>query len=427
MTVDIEREYLSAILMDAGNLHAHPVPPSDFAKRTSQIILGAMHAIIARREPLHTLSLRVELERTGQLRAAGGDDIVLELSNRLPSHPASVAARIRELARLRELDAIASRVRVAVSEGDLVGARGIAAEMLATDASVEHGSIGFRELLARGVEASVEAIASSTGVNILRTGMPSLDADYRPSPGHLIAVGARPNCGKTSMVWGWHVAMGKRSIPTGVISVDDDDGEYGVRGLGAVTEINPRRLWNERLSPDDFDRVMRGIDRYGDIPIRFRHVRDKAIDGVLGAMQHMVRVHQCQMISIDFLTAIRGRPGKDARERHNATLSEISALAATLRVPVVIAVQLKRGDSEYREPHLGDFAETGDIEQHAQCAVLLWRKSDQPGEPVQAKVAKIKRTSRGRRFQLDRDPDTGLLIEIEAREEPDRVRDGGWS
>jgi replicative DNA helicase len=223
--------------------------------------------------------------------------------------------------------------------------------------------------------------------------------------------------------------MAKRGVPTGVISVDDDAGEYGVRGLGAVSEINPRRLWNERLCADDFAKVLRGIDRWRDMPIRFKHIRDKSLDRVLGAMSHMARVHQAQMISIDFLTSIRGRSGpgfKDEREKHNNTLSEIAALAQILQVRVVVICQLKRGPDEYREPHLGDFAETGNVEQHAQAAVLLWRKSDKKGEPTCGKLAKIKRDDRGERFILDRDPDTGLLEQQTDREYPADAG-GGWS
>lgn len=420
---DYEREYLSAVLMDPGTLHAYPVPPCDFASRAHQTILGAMHAIVLRRETLHTLSLRVELERSGQLRSAGGDDLVLSLSNSLPANPAAVASRIRELARLREIGDIAGRVKLAASEGDLGKARGIAAEMLALGGDDTDASIGFGELLARGVEASVEGLKKSDHA---RLGTPTLDADYRPGPGHVVIVGARQNVGKTSLVWAWHIDMGKRGIPTGCISVDDDDGEYGVRGLGAVTEINPRRLWNERLSPGDFAHVMSSIDRWRDIPIRFRHVRNKSLDRVLGAMHHMVRVHQAQMISIDYVTAIRGRPGLLTRDMHNQTLSEISALASELRVPVVLLAQINRGEDEFREPHMKDLAETGNLEQMAQAAILLWRKSDKPGEPTYGKVAKIKRTDRGRRFVLDRDPDTGLLVEQTDRvDEP--ARDAGWS
>jgi replicative DNA helicase len=420
--IDIEREYLSAVMVDTEYLHAYPVPPQDFAKRQHQVIVGAMHAVLLRGEHLHMLSLRTELERTGQLRAAGGDEALFPLGDRFPANPAAIAKRIRELARLRELGEIANRVKLAESEGDLDAARAAMAEAVTQSADDDDASMSFREMCAEGVKASVGARQDDTA-NALKFGLPALDVGYVSSPGHLIVVGARPNVGKTSMTWGWHIDMARRGVPTGVISVDDDAAEYGVRGLGAISEINPSRLWNERLTAHDFDRVMRGIDRWRDLPIRFKHVRDKKLDRVLGAMHHMVRVHQVQMISIDFLTAIRGRGGSDERERHNNTLLEISALASVLKVRVVLVVQIKRGPDEYREPHLGDFAETGNIEQNAQAAVLLWRESDQPNAKTFGKVAKVKRVERGGRFVLARDPDTGLLVQSEELyEEPQKRR-----
>ncbi len=412
--IDHEREYLSAVLMDVGNLHAYPVPPQDFADRRNQTILGAIHAIVSRGEELHLLAIRVELERAGQLRAAGGDDHLLPIAERIPANPMAVAKRIRDLARLREMSNLATRIKLAASEDDLDGCRTlVAAAAMSPDSSDDHVCMSFRELCTVGMEASVEAQRKNEPT-VLRTGMPSFDEGYSASPGHLIVVGARPNVGKTSMVWGWHISMGRRGVPTGVISVDDDGAEYGVRGLGAVSEVNPARLWNERLSHEDFDRCVRGIDRWGAMPIRFKHVKGKSIDGVLGTMQRMVRVHGVRMISIDFFTAIRGRRGKDARERHNETLSELAAMAEILAIPIVLIVQIKRGEgkgSDYREPHLSDFAETGEIEMHAKAAVLLWQTSDEIGAPTHAKNAKAKRTARGARWDLERDPDTGLLVE----------------
>lgn len=411
----VEREYLAACLLEPATLHVHPLAPADFGARSSQTIHAAMTAIVLRREPLDTAALRIELERTGRLESVGGVSVLLEMTERIPHDASALARRIRELARLRELGDVATRIQAAVHERDLAAARQVAAELLVAEGDEDDVSIGFRELLARGVEAS---IASRRDKHGFRLGMPAIDSDYRPSPGHLVVVGARPNVGKTSMVWQWHIDMAKRGIPTGLVSVDDDDAEYGVRGLGAISGMNPRRLWNERLQPEDFGQVMAAVDKWADMPIRFKHVRSKSLDRVLGAMSHMVRVHGVQMISIDFLTAIRGRPSKDSREQHNNTLSEIHALAGVLGVPVVLIVQLKRGDSsnaEFREPNLGDFAETGALEQHAQAAILLWRKSDKPGEPVYGKVAKIKRTDRGKRFVLDRHPETGLLHQVEDR------------
>ena len=132
------------------------------------------------------------------------------------------------------------------------------------------------------------------------------------------------------------------------------------------------------------------------------------------------------MISIDYVTNVKGRPGLLTRDAHNQNLSEIASLAAELGVPVVLLAQINRGEDEFREPHMKDLAETGNLEQMAQAAILMWRESDKPGAATWAKVAKIKRGDRGRRFRLDRDPDTGLLVEQVGVEYEEPAKTKGW-
>jgi replicative DNA helicase len=415
-----ERSWLGCVFFDASTLEHAPISLSEFYSRANATIAGAMMALRARREPIDLSSLRIELDRTGLLKRAGGDEALVALTDQLPSVESAhmLARRVRELAQLRAIGDAFSRGAAAVRERDVAAVRAVVAE-LSLEREAEDEILSFKELLACGVEATLTGQSKRSD---LRFGTPSIDRDYRPGPGHLVVVAGRPNVGKTSLTFAWHVHSAESGIASGIVSVDDDKAEYGVRGMGAAGRVNPARIWNERLDPSTVRELVTRVGAAADreMPLHFSHVRTKSIDAVEGVITRMVRVLGCRWVSVDFLTKIR-TPGSDKREKTDETLSRLGVLAATLDVPIVVLAQLRRlGDKQFREPYLDDLKETGAIEEDAQAAVLLWRNDDMPGGIVNAKLAKVKRTSAGKRFALTRHPETGLLVEASDYVQPER-------
>ncbi len=404
--------YLGGVVLDARLLEAFPLALEDMHGRADQAILGAMLALRMRGEGVSTDAVLAELGRQGRLRETEVDR-VLTVTGTIPTDPGACAKRIRELSRLRRMRAALQEGLAAIEAGDEAGARRHAARAADVGEDSDDKIIPFAELLARGVEGVMARAAGKE--HGLRLGTPSIDRDYTPAPGHLVIVGGRPNVGKTSLTFAWHIDTAERGIPSGIISVDDDDADYGGRGLGAISAINPARLFTERLSPQDVAKLLKAADEKQKLPIHFVKIRSKSVEGVMACATRMVRVHGCKWLSIDYLTAIRGGVGRDPRERTNDVLSQLDAHANILGVPLVLLVQLKRpgGENAYAEPTLESFKETGEIEERAKAGVLLWRKSDQPGEPVCAKLAKVKNVAAGRRFFMERHPERGLLFEVD--------------
>lgn len=414
--LDAERDWLSCVFADPSTLEHAPVPLADFYGRAHALIAGAALAVRARGSDPNLVEVRLELERAGSLARAGGELALVDLTQRpaIPQAALSLAREIRRMARLRALLDVFQRGAAAAHDRDLEGAIAAAAE-LTLERDAEDEIIPFNELLARGYQA---ACSGPEERDALRFGTPSIDRDYHPGPGHLVVVAGRPNVGKTSLTFAWHVDCAARGIASGVVSVDDDQAEYGVRGMGALSGINPARIWNERLTAADMQRLVKscatGAEQYS---IHFSHVRSKSIDAIEGVITRMVRVLGCRWVSVDFLTKIRA-PGRDQRERTDEALARLGVLASTLEIPIVVLAQLRRlGDRQFREPFLDDLKESGRVEEDAQAAVLLWRKSDKPGEPVLGKLAKVKRTAAGRRFTLRRSSESGLLVESDEQHE----------
>jgi replicative DNA helicase len=149
-------------------------------------------------------------------------------------------------------------------------------------------------------------------------------------------------------------------------------------------------------------------------PLSFAYVGSRRLEDVLARIEFMVRVRGARVVAVDYLQSIVPRGSfHSRREAIDSVLAELISLCGRLGVALILASQLARPDkgSPYREPNLIDLKESGEIENRAQCVVMLWRDSDEPGAVVHGKIAKAKRQPAGARFDLVRDPDTGMLIE----------------
>ena len=405
----VEARYLSSVFVREHALDEAPVLLSDLASPTHQAILGAMMAIRARSEPITCSAVCIELDRAGKRNLR---ERVVELSSTLELDPVSHARRIRELAEQRRIVTMATHAIARAGEGDVAAARMALAEVAQGIDPDEDRILTFRQMLAEAAEALA---SQNRGDRYRALGTPSIDKVFRAGPGDLVIVGAATNVGKSTMVMTWAVDMARRASPVGIISIEDGADDFGSKGLSAISGVSTAALWTGAATEEDYDQIMRAIDREGDLPISFAKIRSRSVEGVISRMARMVRVNGARVIFVDYLQAIRHRDvGSTTRERVNDTLSTLMAAAAQLECTLVLCSQLRRAEgSKYHEPHDGELKESGDIENSAQCVVLLWRETDDPKDArygiVYGKVAKVKRAAAGTRFHMRLQ--NGMLIE----------------
>lgn len=410
----LERTYASTVLIMPELYTSHRVDDEDIEDRDARAVVRAVSSLTNAGQRVSRSAVKTWL-----MRHAGyiGDDIPLDLA---PIEPdlGPVADALREMGKRRRLVGIAERVALSLKAGLMDVAKAEIAQL-----SLEWANAGgaevytFRQLLEHSL-TTVKAEAGSRGA-LIRSGQPSLDEAYQMSAGSLLTIGAQTNVGKSTLIMTWLFDMASRGIPVGLVSVEDPAEDWGVKALAALSGVNPKAIWNNDFRGDTVDRIGQAIDGSADYPLAFSYVADRSLDGVLGRMEHMARHCDARVIAVDYLQAIAHRPGKDIRQRIDATLEELIAQAGRLGVSLVLASQLARPDkgNPFREPNLIDLKESGSIENRSQCVVLLWRESDAVGAPIRGKVAKAKRSPAGKRFALVRQQGTGLLRELSERDE----------
>ena len=422
----LELRYLASVLHRAEALEQAPVPVDALTVPGHQAMLAALIALRARREDVTPSALSLELDRQGRRIP---DALLLSVASILELDPHACAKRLRELHSARTLRTRAMRAAQLAEAGQLLEARTELAAVAYSEDASEDPVLTFRELLT----TSVEALTSEAKTQrFARLGTPSLDDVFRAGPGDLVVVGASTNTGKSTLLMTWAMSLARRGTPVGILSIEDGAEDFGAKGLSAISGVDSERLWSSGgIAREDLERLMRGVDAEAELPISFAKIRSRGIDAVVSRMAYMARVRGSKIILVDYLQAIRHRDvGTSTREKVNDSLATLLAAAAQLEVTLVLASQLKRfGEaSKFTEPNDSDLKESGDIENSAQAIVLLWRETDEEGDPrygaVFGKVAKVKRASAGRRFWMRRDSH-GLLTE-QGGPAPKKSKGGSW-
>lgn len=409
----MELQYLAAAFHDFdGANDANALDSAHLERRDHRVVLDAIRTRRARGERVTVSAVLDDVgkaELRGVIQSASTCD--------LPDDVAVLTGQLRRAGIAREAKRVLVTCVGRLDQHDFDGARTSASDLssVLSETSERIDPIyDFPQLVERTTCALVDA--HSADGRLIALGTPTIDRHYLASPGMLTVVGASTNVGKSSLLLAWALSIAQRSIPVGIVSVEDPAEDFGAKAVGALSRARISDAWQRRLPTDELERALTYAGGLK-LPLYFAEIKSRRLDSVLTRMEQLVRGHGVRIVLVDYLQAIAHRDGKDLRERIDRTLEELIACAGRLDVPLVLASQLSRiGRNENRrEPTLSDLKESGSIENRAQCVVMLWREDDSPGAPVLGKLAKLKRGSAGVRFTLHRDTQTGELREIEGR------------
>lgn len=440
-----EKDYLAACLLEPATLEACGIPPSSMASGDHRFALGAMLTVRASSVPLDTVSLRTELQRLGW----GAERALvysLGLTEHIPPSPLTVAARIRTLAEARRIAQEASEGLSHAQALDLDAARerlasasygGTSDAVALTEADLmEEAATAWYEVTQEASNAAKGIQPAYVSLRLARTplpawsdGTPRARPTVRLGPGEMLAVGAATGVGKSSIAITELLDLSDRGIPAGLITLEDAPAKWGGKIIGHRGGLNTGPMWKGAGSKQDWDRAMRAVNVSAATGAKYRvmHAKTKTIDEVCRCAVQLVRVHGCRFVEIDYLQKIQA-PNTRYTNRRDITdyiIGRLGVAFAILGIPWGLFSQLSRaekGGNRFPEPYLADFKESGDIENSAAAALMLWIKTDDPDDPrygyVHAKLAKDKEEARGERWCMRRGHGQ-VLYEVEAPAEQD--------
>jgi replicative DNA helicase len=193
----------------------------------------------------------------------------------------------------------------------------------------------------------------------------------------LIIIAGRPSMGKTAISLNIAYNMAKlHQLPVLVFSLEMSKDQLVQRLIASEAGVDSSRLRAGRISPNEWDPVLKAVDRISELPI---FIDDNASMTMM-EMRSQARKLQAEnggklgLIMIDYLQLMEGGGDNRVQEISKITRS-LKGLARELQVPLIALSQLSRSVEarNNKRPMMSDLRESGSIEQDADLIIMLYR------------------------------------------------------
>lgn len=407
---EAEQSVLGAMVLDqdAALRAVELIDDSVFYREAHRRIFRAIRRLLDQRMVIDPVTLRNELDRSGELAEVGGGSYLADLSDMVPG-AANLEYHIqivKEKSILRNLIEAATSILQETYEGrkpanDLLDQAETRIFHVAQDRQGEN-VVRIKELLwptMERIELLQKAGKRITGVPSGFTDLDELTSGFQPS--ELIVVAARPSMGKTALCLNMaaHAAIEHRA---GVLlfSLEMSNDSLVQRFLCSEGMVDAMRMRRGMLSDADFTRLARAAGVLSGAPLFFFDQPSLTALQARSVARRQMREQPIGLIIVDYLQLMRS-PDTAAQGRVQE-ISDISrslkALARELEVPVVALSQLSRASEQRggdRKPILSDLRDSGAIEQDADIVMFIHRpeyyegNTDKDGNSLEGKAEVI--------------------------------------
>lgn len=386
--LDAECAILGAILVENAQLDAAQtlgLTEAQFYRDAHRRIYRALVTLAGRRSGLDLVTVKNELDRTGDLEAVGGPSYLASVMDGIPrsTNVPHYVALVQEAATRRAL----IQVGRTLVEDALVGADPAAAVLDRTlQALVSVTAASQTGRLVEGAEIAQAALAyleelqqrrAKGAVSGVPTGFRELDVLLDGfHPGQLIIVGGRTSEGKTSLA----LQFALTSESCAFFSCEMEVAELALRQLAVLARIDGWALRRGFLSSGEYARVSHALSALAECGVAIDDTAAISLAQIRARARQRQVLHGLKLIVVDYLQLMTAEAGKrdGTREQDVAGLARgLKALAKELKVPVMALSQFNRSLKPGEEPHLGHLRESGELEQAANVALLIHRPDGQ--------------------------------------------------
>ena len=392
-----ERAVLGAMLVDnryIGEVLEH-LSASEFYREAHQIIFSAAFRLNEAGLAVDTVTVAGELEKSGELKFAGGYDYLNKLIDGIPEQISikDYIDVIRDRATLRRIIRTAEGV---VQQGFEPAAHtdeileNLQEEIIKiADSEIRLGFSSSEQIVPETMKL-IDDIQADRGEGFgIKSNYYDLDnmtGGFQPSD--LIVVAARPSMGKTAFALNVALNMAKAGKTVGFFSIEMSRHQIMMRllaiesrvGMAAIRTGKPhftQKEWSDlELAARQLEQTKFFVDDSASLSIIEMKTRARRLHKDMGV--DVVFVDYLQLMKVTGEQLRRS----DSRAQEVAVISaSLKELAKELNIPVVALAQLNRspeqrggrGDQGPRY-QLSDLKESGAIEQDADVIIFLHRE-----------------------------------------------------
>lgn len=385
---DAERSILGAVLLDEQlfNHVAELLTCDDFYLDKHRRIFSAMEALSAQSRAIDIITVKEELERTGELEAAGGAAYLASLTDGLPraTNIEHYGRIVKEKSILRRMIAFADETlrRCMAAEEDVLDILESTEKRIfeIAEEKVRSGFLPIKEVIKgtfKDLEELYERKQLITGVPTGFTDFDELTSGLQPSD--LIIVAARPGLGKTSFCLNIaETAAIKHNLAVGIFSLEMSASQLIRRMLCSQARVNSHKFRSGFLSREEWAKIAVAMGVLSEARIFIDDTAGISIVEIRSKARRLKAERGLDLLIIDYLQLISGRGKYENRTQEISAISRaLKGLAKELNIPVVAISQLSRAPEVRRgdhRPQLSDLRESGSLEQDADMVAFIFRE-----------------------------------------------------
>lgn len=251
-------------------------------------------------------------------------------------------------------------------------------------------------------------------------GIPELDDRIYIEPGDLVVLGGYPSAGKTALAlqMAHHIAGQKR---VGYFYLENNDKKLFDRLVAAKSRISFEKIKRYDLEAEDFASIVAVQKQLISPSLHFVDASGMSVNDVRAVALSL----HFDLVVVDYLQKLRASPGRKGLgdfERVSEISSDLQTMGRQTGMTVLALSQLSRPDKRNGKtpaPGMHSFRQSGQIEQDADVALLLYREDDSAFKsPRILKIGKNKEGVASVALRMYFDGDAQTFRRVSAQEEP---------
>ena len=230
----------------------------------------------------------------------------------------------------------------------------------------------------------------------LKWGIGELDKALFTELGDFVVVGGYPSAGKTLLSLQFAVSMAAQN-PVGYFSLETSPKKLIDRLMSHLSKVPLAKIKKRDLNDADCAALADAGSRLSSLPIDFVDAGGMTVRDI----QAVALNRHYKIVLVDYLQLVVDH-GKGRYEQVTNISQGLHTLARSNEMTVIALAQLRRPEKDKgkpKPPSMADFRESGQIEQDADVAMLLW-PSD-PNDNRSRRVLKVAKNKEGERLKLE--------------------------
>ena len=383
----IEPEKMWSIASEAGAIASIIVEPAClmdviselpdvemFFEDKHKVLYDTLLDLFLAKTPIDAITLRNQLEITGQLVKAGGVEYISKIMQSVPSSANALyyAKRVKEKYQYRNMLQAVAKIQSIANEDGTVSEQVESIQKVALELQ---GWDGTQKLYT--MRDGLQAIKNlRTGKKLIKTGFKDIDDLIGGfTDGEYNIVAARPSMGKTAICLNMAINMAKRGDLVLFFTLEMSEESLIDRTINSIARISLSAAKKGWLSEDKWRDLESVAEQVKDLPVILTSM-GSTIEQITTVIRKIRATQDLKCVFIDYIQLMRTTRKFNNREQQIAEISRgLRRLAVTEEIPVIVLSQLNR-DVDNRTGHrpvLSDLRESGAIEQDADIVLFLKR------------------------------------------------------